>query len=129
MSFIKMLINLALIIVVLVFAFMNNDLATFKVWPFGIEITISLSVAVVFFVFMGFLWGKFDSWAANAPLRKALRHQKKQNKKLNKEQEKLTKEVVGLHENINTLKTQEKQNPKPSLGARISAFFKSKAKE
>lgn len=129
MSFIKMLINLALIIVVLVFAFMNNDLATFKVWPFGIEITISLSVAVVFLIFMGFLWGKFDSWVSHAPLRKALRDQKKQNKKLNKEQEKLTKEVVGLHENINTLKTQEKQNPKPGLGARISAFFKPKAKE
>lgn len=129
MGFIKMLIGLPLIIVILVFAFVNNDLATFELWPFGIEITVSLSVAVVFFILFGFFWGKIDSWMSYAPLRKALRVQKKQNKKLNKEQQKLAKEVEGLHENINTLKEQEAKLPKPSFKERLSRLFRRKDKE
>lgn len=129
MGFIKMLIGLPLIIVILVFAFVNNDLATFELWPFGIEITVSLSVAVVFFILFGFFWGKIDSWMSYAPLRKALRIQKKQNKKLNKEQQKLAKEVEGLHENINTLKEQEAKLPKPSFKERLSRLFRRKDKE
>lgn len=129
MGFIKMLIGLPLIVVILVFAFVNNDLATFELWPFGIEVTVSLSVAVVFFILFGFIWGKIDSWMSYSPLRKALRHQKKQNKKLNKEQQKLAKEVEGLHDNINTLKEQEKKQPKPSLKERLSKIFKRKPQE
>ena len=51
MGFIKVLIGLPVFIVLLIFAFVNNDLATFSLWPFSIEITVSLSVAVLFFVF------------------------------------------------------------------------------
>lgn len=54
MGFIKMLIGLPLLVVILVFAFVNNDLAVFNLWPFYIEITVSLSVAIVFFYLFRF---------------------------------------------------------------------------
>ena len=98
----------------------------FDLWPFEIEVTVSLSVAIVFFVLFGFIWGKFDSWFAYSPLRSALRHQKKQNKKLTKEQEKLTKEVEGLQGDITELKEKEASYPKPPLKQRIAAWFKHK---
>ena len=50
MGFMKLLIGLPILIVILIFAFVNNDLATFDLWPFYFEITVSLSVAVVFFI-------------------------------------------------------------------------------
>lgn len=126
MALIKAFIRLIVLAVVLFFAFMNNDLAMFSLWPFDIEITVSLSVAVVFFVFFGFFWGKFDSWFAYSPLRTALRRQKKENKKLNKEQQKLTKEVEGLQDDITTLKEKEASMPKAPLKERIAYWFKRK---
>ena len=39
MGFIKMLIGLPILIIILIFAFVNNDLATFNLWPFYFEIT------------------------------------------------------------------------------------------
>ena len=98
MGFIKMLIGLPLLVVILVFAFVNNDLAVFNLWPFYIEITVSLSVAIVFFIFFGFVLGELFSWMSYAPVRKALRSQRKQNRKLSKEQQKLVKEMENLHE-------------------------------
>lgn len=129
MGFIKALIRLIVLVVVLVFAFVNNDLATFNLWPFYIEVTVSLSVAIVFFIVVGFIWAKIDSWIGYAPLRKQLRHQKKQNKKLSKEQQKLAKEVEGLHENISTLKEEKAALPKPPLKQRIAAWFKRNKKD
>lgn len=127
MGFIKALIRLVILAVVLIFAFVNNDFANFNLWPFYIEVTVSLSVAIVFFVVFGFIWGKFDSWMGYAPVRSQLRQQKKQNKKLSKEQQKLTKEVEGLHENISTLKEEKKAAaPKQPLKQRIAAWFKRK---
>lgn len=126
MGFIKMLVGLAVLIVVLIFAFVNNDLATFNLWPFYIEVTISLSVAIIFFVAFGFIWGKVDSWLSYAPVRKALRSQKKQNKKLSKEQEKLVKEMEGLHENLDAFKEKEAAQPKPTIRQRIAGWFKRK---
>ncbi len=125
MGFIKMLLGLFLIAVIAVFAFVNNDLATFNLWPFYLEITVSLSVAIVFFIAFGFVWGKLFTWMSYAPIRKALRQQKKQYKKLNKEQQKLVKEMEGLHSNIETLK--EQQPKKPGLMSRIKGFFQRKA--
>lgn len=129
MGFIKALIRLIVLAVVLIFAFVNNDLATFNLWPFYIEVTVSLSVAIVFFIVIGFIWAKIDSWIGYAPLRRQLRHQKKQNKKLSKEQQKLAKEVEGLHENLTTMKEKEASQPKPPLKQRIVAWFKRNKKE
>lgn len=128
MGFIKILIRLIVLAILLVFAFVNNDLAAFNLWPFYIEVTVSLSVAVVFFVLVGFIWGKADSWMGYAPIRRQLRQQKKENKKLSKEQQKLAKEVEGLHENIFTLKEEKAAMPKPPLKQRIKAWFSRKSK-
>ena len=125
MSFIRILIGLPLIIIIAIFAFVNNDLASFNLWPFYLEVTVSLSVAIVFFILSGFILGEFFSWLRYAPLRKALRQQKKANKKLNKEQQKLVEKVSGLEENIETLKSEDKSEPKPTLGTKFKNLFHS----
>ena len=53
MNLLKMLIGLPVLMVVLVFAFVNNDLVVFSLWPFAFEITVSLSVAIVFLFTFG----------------------------------------------------------------------------
>ena len=125
MSFIKMLIGLPLIIVVLIFAFVNNDLVSFNLWPFYIEITVSQSVAIVFLLFFGFIWGKFDSWLSYSPVRRALRQQKKTNKKLNKEQLKLSEKVSG---SITSLKEEAKDAKAAAKDAEAAAKEAEKAK-
>ncbi len=129
MGFIKMLIGLPILIVILIFAFVNNDLATFNLWPFYFEVTVSLSVAVVFFVLLGFVLGLLWMWLSYAPVRKALRQQKKQNKKLSKEQQKLVEKVSGLQSDLDTMKASEASLPKPSFGQRLKAFFSRRSKE
>lgn len=108
MNFIKMLIGLPVIIIVLIFAFVNNDLVTFNLWPFYFEVTVSQSVAIVFFVLFGYIYGKFNSWLSYSPVRKALRQQKKENKKLSKEQVKLSEKVTDLEGSITNLKEEAK---------------------
>ncbi len=108
MGFIKMLIGLPLLIVIMIFAFVNNDLATFNLWPFYLEITVSLSVAILFFLFCGFLLGSLFTWMSYAPLRKDLKKQKKKNKKLSKEQLKLVATVSDLKENLEQIKAETK---------------------
>ena len=103
MGFMKLLIGLPILIVILIFAFVNNDLATFDLWPFYFEITVSLSVAVVFFILLGFILGLVWMWMSYAPVRKALRQQVKQNKKLSKEQ------IESLKSNISSVELQNKQ--------------------
>lgn len=129
MGFIKTLIGIPLLIVILVFAFVNNDLATFSLWPFYVEITVSLSVAIVFLLLVGFILGNFFCWLSYAPIRKALRVQKKQNRKLSKEQQKLTKEMEDLHENLANLKELEAQMPKVSRWEKFKNWFRSSDKK
>ncbi len=129
MGIVKMLIGLPLLVIIFVFAFVNNDLATFNLWPFYIEITVSLSVAIVFFIFLGFIIGELFAWMSYAPVRKALRSQKRQNKKLSKEQQKLVKEMENLHENLETLKELEAQKPKLSFKERLKKIFSRKQPE
>jgi len=128
MGFFKVLIGLPLLVVVLIFAFVNNDLATFSLWPFYMEVTVSLSVAIVFLVSVGFFWGCLFSWLSHAPVRNAFAKQKKKNKRLSKEQQKLAKEVEDLHGNIASLKEIEAQNaqPKQTFGSKIKNMFASK---
>ncbi len=134
MSFVKMIIGLPLIVIVAVFAFVNNDMAVFSLWPFDIEITISLSVAIIVFIVFGYIVGKLDSWLSYAPLRSALRAQQKQNKKLNREQQELAGKVESLKGDLENAKTKLelplaylKNTPdKPGLKSKISNLFKRK---
>ena len=107
MGFVKTLIGLPVIAVLLIFAFVNNDLATFSLWPFSAEITVSQSVAVLFFVIFGFLLGNFFSWLSYAPLRKDLKKQKKANKKLSKQQQILADTVSGLQGDLEQVKAEK----------------------
>ncbi|MBQ8436972.1 MAG: DUF1049 domain-containing protein [Alphaproteobacteria bacterium] len=124
MNLLKMLIGLPVLLIVLVFAFVNNDLVTFSLWPFAFEVTVSLSVAIVFLFTFGFVFGNIFSWLSHSPLRKALRHHKRQYKKLNKEQQKLLKEMGMLHEDLE--KAKEYQPQKPTFFQRFKNIFKSK---
>lgn len=123
MGFIKMLIGLPLLIVIMIFAFVNNDLATFNLWPFYLEITVSLSVAILFFLLCGFLLGVLFTWMSYAPLRKDLKKQKKQNKKLSKEQQKLAAAVSDLKGNLEQIKAEAKVAEHQAQKT-VSSFFK-----
>ena len=133
MGFIKFLITVPLLIVIFTFAIVNNDLATFDLWPFGINITVSLSVVIVFLLFVGFVLGKIYAWMSYSDVRHALRAQKKQNKILSKEQEKLNKEVQNLNESLNDnladIKELKTQLPKKTFKERIKSFFSSSSKK
>lgn len=107
MGFIKTLIGLPVIVIVLIFAFVNNNLAEFSLWPFSVEITVSQSVATLFFVLFGFLLGSFFSWMSYAPLRKDLRRQRKDNKKLSKQQQILSETVSDLQEDLEQIKAEK----------------------
>ena len=134
MSFIKMVIGFPLIVVIAVFAFMNNDMATFSFWPFGVEITSSLSVAIVFFIIFGYVIGKLDSWLSYAPVRRALRNQQRQNKKLSKEQQELAGKVETLKGDLETAKAKieppveylKEENKKTGIKEKLSNLFKRK---
>lgn len=123
MGFIKALIGLPIFAILLIFAFVNNDLATFSLWPFSLELTVSLSVAILFFVIFGFVLGNFFSWLSYAPIRKDLRKQKKKNKKLSKQQQILTETVSDLQGNLEQIKA-EKDALMPEKASWISFFRK-----
>lgn len=123
MGFVKTLIGLPIFVIILIFAFVNNDLATFSLWPFSVEVTVSQSVAVIFFVLLGFFLGSFFSWLSYAPVRKDLRKQKKKNKKLSKQQQILSETVSDLQGNLEQIKA-EKEALMPEK--RWFDFFKKK---
>lgn len=123
MGFVKFIIGLPLFILLLVFAVVNNDFVTLKIWPTNIEIITSLSVVIVFLVLLGYFVGWMFTWMSYLPIRGSLRAHKKQNKKLSKEQEKLVKEVENLQENIETMKTPDFSAPKQSLREKLRKFF------
>lgn len=125
MGFIKLLIGLPILVVILMFAFFNNELATFNLMPFDFEITVPLSVAILFFIILGFFLGCFFSWISYAPVRKDLRQQKKENKKLSKQQQILTETVTGLQGDLELIKA-EKEALTPEKPSWRQRLFKKK---
>lgn len=130
MGFVKMLIELPLLAAVIVFAFINNEMVTFDLWPFFLKADVSLSVAIVLLLLLGYIVGKLDSWLSYAPLRRALRTQLKQNKKLNKEHQKLAETVVGLKEDLKSSRAEAEKAkpeaptaPRPSFKQRLQQKF------
>lgn len=123
MSILSMFIYVPLLAVLLVFALINNELVSFSLWPFELDMNVSLSVVVLFFTFVGFLWGRISAWFAYSPMRRELSSQRRENKKLSKEQRKLTEAVDGLKDNIEGLKSQtptdKETNEKDSFLANI----------
>lgn len=105
-----MLIGIPLAAVILVFAFVNNDLVTFSLWPSNVEATVSLSVVVIVLIIAGFVMGRVSAWFAYAPLRKELFTRKKENKKLSEEHKKLNVKVDSLQGNLETLKSRANED-------------------
>ena len=70
-----------------------------------------LDTKLVLFVFLlyGYILGRIDAWFGYSPLRRDLRRQKKANKALNKEQEKLNETVSGLKQDIAGLQEKVKK--------------------
>ncbi len=130
MAFLKTLIGLPILLIILVFAFVNNDLATFSLWPLSFEIEVSLSVVIIILLFFGFILGQFFAWLSYSPLRKELRSHKKNNKKLSKAQDKLTKEMENLQSDLQDFKEVENSiNFKPSFSQKIQNIFNKKSKK
>lgn len=135
MNFLKLIIGLPLIIAIAVIAFMNNEMVSINLWPFYIDITASLSVVIIVLTLFGYIVGKLDSWVSYAPLRLSLRNQRRQNKKLNAEQQRLVEKVEGLKENLENIKTAEtpaadtpKTGAAEQIKQKLSGLFKSKPK-
>jgi len=129
MLFFKILLGIPILVVLLVFAFVNNDMVTFSLWPTDIEITISQSAMIIALYALGYIAGWFFTWLSYSPIRRALRIQKKQNRKMTKEQEKLTKEVEGLRGNIDELKSNTPSKPDIGFAQRLKNIFKSAKSE
>ena len=141
MKFLYYLLEIPLIVAavwLVVNANPEGEVFNFELWPLESEVQINTKLTLCILLFFGFIWGKINSWFAYSPLRKALRSQKKANKVLNKEQEKLNETVSGLQKNIVGLQEKAKQqeleyaknNPKPTtkqkisdFGAKIKSFF------
>lgn len=126
MNFVRSLIEIPLFLIVIVLAVVNEDFARFTLKPFGLDITISLSVLIIILFFTGYFVGRLDGYVANAPLRANLRQHKKANKEFSKKNEKLNATVSSLQENIEHLKVIKSSDPKPSFKERIANFFKFK---
>lgn len=119
---IRMLISIPIIAAILVFAFVNNELVTFNLWPFEIEITSSLSVVIIGLILLGFVLGRISAWFAYLPLRATLVVHKMQNRKLSKEQQKASDEVAGLKDSIDSLKKKDIEKPKSGEEAEIAGL-------
>ena len=104
MNFIRTIIGLPLVIILVVFAVMNSENIKLSLWPLGINVELSMGLAIVFFVVLGYILGRVDAWLVNSPLRKQLREQKRQNKKLSVEQVKLSGKVETLKGDLETAK-------------------------
>ncbi len=123
MGFVKALIGIPLVLIVLIFASVNNEMVEFNLWPTGIHITVWRSLAIIALLGVGYVFGWLFTWMSYAKVRQALRNQKKQNKKLSKEQEKLAKEVEGLQDNIETLRAAVPDEETLPFTARLKSAF------
>jgi cell division protein FtsB len=108
MNFIKVIVGLPIIILIVVFAFGNNSSSSVVDLGFdlfGLNIMARLDLAVILLVIFGYIMGRVDAWISYAPLRRTLRAQLKQNKKLSQQQQKLSEEVQGLKGTIENSKS------------------------
>ena len=94
MKFLYYLIEIPLIVIaiwLIINANVENQVFSFELWPLDTVVQVNAKLTLCAFILFGFIWAKINSWFAYAPIRRALYAQKKANKVLNKEQEKLNK--------------------------------------
>ncbi len=122
MSLIKLIIGLPLLILLAVFTFGNNSSSEIIDLGFeflGIKISARLDLVIIILLVFGYVMGRFDSWLSNSSLRKKLRSQTKQNKKLNEQQQKLSVEVEELKETIDSVKPEVDEEPTISFATKL----------
>lgn len=128
MTFLRILLGLPIVVLLLVFAFVNNDMVELSLWPTSLELVVSLSVLIVLLFLSGYILGRFFAWMSYSSVRKSLRIHKKEKVKISKEQEKLIKEVEGLRGNIDVLKSSLPTEKPVSFAKKIKNFFRSNRK-
>jgi len=128
MTFFRILLGLPIVVLLLVFAFVNNDMVELSLWPTSIELVVSLSVLIVLLFLSGYILGCFFTCMSYSSIRKSLRVHKKEKIKISKEQEKLIKEVEGLRGNIDVLKSSMPPEKPVSFATKIKNFFRSNRK-
>lgn len=112
MKFLYYLIEIPIIVTamwLITNARIDGEVFNFELWPLESEIQINTKLTLCALILFGFIWAKINSWFAYAPIRRALRTQKRENRVLNKEQEKLNEKVSGLQKNIVGLQEKAKQ--------------------
>ena len=125
MGLLKFLFWLPVVLVVIIFTANNNPTMEFNLWPFGLEVKISGALAILGFIFFGYVVAKIDSWFSYSPIRRALSAQKKQNKALGKQQKELTNTISDLQDDISALKSKNTvQENKVSFWASLKNKFK-----
>jgi len=143
MSFFRFIIGIPLIVAVATVALMNNHKVQINPWPLkgnGInpdETEALLTLVIIACFAFGYLFGRIDSWMVYSPLRSALRSQRRQNKKLNAAQQKLTEKVEGLQENLENMKSSDSVTAQDfkkisilnGIKDKISSLFKPKPKK
>lgn len=141
MSFLRFLLFLPIIVVLSVLALNNSDGVDISLWPFinkageVFMLKTKFSVLIIALSLFVFIYAKIDSWLAYSHLRSELRTQRRQNKKLNAEQQKLVEKVEGLKENLDSITPLEQAKPKPvnsgkfsAIKEKIASWFKRKPK-
>lgn len=100
------------------------------------EYCLNTNVVLTVFLLYGYTFGRINSWFMYAPLRRELRKQKKSNKTLNLEHEKLNKTVSNLKQDIVDLQEKARKenllsqpDKTPSIFQRWLAAFKKNKKE
>ena len=118
MSFLRFLLFLPIVIVLAILALDNSEAVNISLWPFINKegavfiLETKMSFLIIALSLLVFLYAKIDSWLAYSHLRSELRTQRRQNKKLNAEQQKLVEKVEGLKENLDSITPQEQQREK-----------------
>ncbi len=141
MSFLRFLLFLPIVVALSVLALNNSDGVDISLWPFinkageVFVLKTKFSFLIIALSLFIFIYAKVDSWLAYSHLRSELRTQRRQNKKLNAEQQKLVEKVEGLKENLDSISPQEPAKQK-SVNAgkfslikeKVASWFKRKPK-
>ncbi|MBP5399656.1 MAG: hypothetical protein J6Y53_04490 [Alphaproteobacteria bacterium] len=141
MSFLRFLLFLPIVVALSVLALDNSGEVSISLWPFinkageVFVLETKMSILIVALSLFIFIYAKIDSWLAYSHLRSELRTQRRQNKKLNAEQQKLVEKVEGLKENLDSIAPQEQVKAKPAgvgkvsaLREKVASWFKRKPK-
>lgn len=101
MKLLSFIITLPIAIVAIIFAVMNRDNVTIDLLGIGYEVTAPTFVIVLLPFVLGFIFGGVMSWITHGRYRKETRLHRRENKKLQAEVDRLSKELEKERKTIN----------------------------